>query len=522
MSPSLASLRGAVTGLRCALMALLSGIGLPLCAQTTASAAKAGADGAAPLGADAIRDVLKQLDAAFDRGDADAWLAVFAPDHPGAHAMLKQRLLHTFAPGLPMKSTSSLVGEPVRVGPRTVVRIRHEVRATFPAPSGGAGQPAAPTATEERVLVDDSMMALRGGAAQGDRGETAVPTFLIEIPVDAEARTDRTFRCPPCNYEIGGVAGWLCVPTRRDRALSLEGASFYLIGTDLACDVSVQIDDSMTAPTAVVQRLGRALHQLDLGAQPGLAVSWLPAAHAGEPPRELTGARLDIDLPKDATSADGSRAMFHVTAFGALQHLLLVRGSKRALRDHDQELQALLASFRLLDTNCDRVRAALRPVEHHTGGTLTAGVYTNDRFDIELTGPKGWKAQQRCGGAEFRVVWTSPNGSRLWLTGYAVPQSMTRWCRTTADLWLADQCAAQGLQASPTADAGDWAPLDPCNGLGRRATWVARPGGAPGAVPERQLRFLLRDDLLVVVDGTVATEADAAALRAAMASLQRR
>jgi hypothetical protein len=496
-------MRRSLVNLRSALMALLSGIGLPLCAQ----AQKAGADGEAKLGVDAIRDVLKQLDAAFDRGDADAWLAVFAPDHPGAHAMLKQRLLRTLGAGTAMKCHSSLVGEPMLVGPRTVVRIRQELSGTFPAVNGD----------EPRVLVEDSMMALQKG-----RGSTAVPTLALEIPHDAEARTDRPFRCPPCNYEIGGVAGWLCVPTRRDRALALEGASFYLIGTDLACDVSVQIDENLTAPTVVVQRLGRAMHQLDAGALPGLAVSWLPAAHAGEPPPELAGARLEVDLQKDAASADGSRALFHVTAFGALQHLLLVRGSKRALREHDRELQAMLASFRLLDTNCDRVQAALRPVEHHTGGTLNGGVYTNERFALELTGPKGWKAQQRCGGAEFRIVWTSPNGSRLWLTGYAVPEGMTGWCRTTADLWLADLCAAQGLQPSPGSTATDWEKVDPCGSLGRSATWVVKPGGVPGAVTERQLRFLLRDDLLIVADGTVTAETDAAALREAMASLQRR
>jgi len=497
--------------LRCALLALLSWLGMPLCAQSaapdTSSDRKLTPDGAA-LAKDAIGDVLRRLDAAFDRGDVDGYLAQFSvdgstPDHPGAQAMLRQRLAALFALGVPLHRTSSLVGEPVRIGPRTVVRVRHEIHATFPEPQG------------QRVIVEDSLLALRSGA-----GATAVPTFAVEIAGDAEFLVGRPFQCPACNYAIGGVDGWLCVPTRRDRAQALEGASFYRIGTDLACDVSVQIDDELTAPTIVAERLGQALRQLDPASKPRLATAWLPPAHAATPPRELAGARIEVDLPADAASSDGSRAVFHVSAFGALQHLLLVRGSNRALRDHEAALQALLHSFHLLDGNCDRALAAARPVEHHTGGALSNGVYQNEKFQLELTGPKGWKAQQRCGGAEFKVVWTSPGGSRLWLTGYAVPPGLERWCSRTADLWLGDLCSNMGMQQG--AAAGDWVRIEPCDVLSRSMTWVGKPGSAPSTLAQRQLRCLLRDDLLVVADSTLADDADKAPMRAAIDSLIRR
>ncbi len=225
--------RPAAIGAACrtAFVLLLSWLGLPICggAQVrTPESAGPGSVRDAELRRD-IAEVMRRLDAAFDKGDAVAYLAAFEPDHPGVHALLAQRLRRLFPAGLPargdsqntLRRTSTILGDPRRVGPRTVVRVRHEVHAE--------GRPLA-------VAVEDSMIAFRTD------GGSPVPTFVTEAPRSIDCPPADLFRCPPCNFEVGGVPGWLCVPMGRDRAQSLEASSFYLLGTDHACDVSVRID----------------------------------------------------------------------------------------------------------------------------------------------------------------------------------------------------------------------------------------------------------------------------------------
>jgi hypothetical protein len=340
---------------------------------------------------------------------------------------------------------------------------------------------------------------------------------------------------------------------RPERARSLEAASFYLIGTDVACDVSVGIDDAAPAAATVARDLGETLVGLDSHAHPGPVEAWLPSTHADAPPAGFAGARLEISLPHDFDGRGGV-ACFYVMTFGGLQHVLLLRGSKAALGQHHTNVQALLASYRLLQTDVDLALAAARPLQHHTGGTLTSGVnqgsgnqsggnqsggnqsdgqssYQNDRFGFRVAGPNGWRAEQRCGGAALRVLWSSPAGSRLWLTGYDVPQGLDRWCQRTADRWLQELLLRADLVAKSTAPAdGAWAEHVTCNGGTRTLTCVPlhagdqHPGGqhpaGHGPARERTLHVFLRDELLLVADLQPANDDDAAAMQAALASLR--
>jgi len=474
-----------------------------------AQAARPGDDGAndtsvrnSSVSAEVITTLLADLDACFARGDVAAYLAAFEPDHPGSHAMLQQHL-QRLAAVLPRLQRRSTLAAPLRqIGPRTVVRVRHTIEAG------------------ERTLHEDTMMAVRLGA-----DGRAVPTFAIEIPTRWACVRGDHFRCPPCNYEIGGVAGWLCVPMRPERAQSLEAASFYLIGSDVACDVSVLVDGDAPTATTVVRSLGEALAQLDTDARPGPVEAWLPPAHAKEPPKGLTAARLEIALPRDF-GGRGGLARFHVVTFGALQHLLLVRGSATAVREHDEALRTLLGSYRLLQSDLDLALAAARPLQHHTGGTVRDSRYHNERFGFELAGPDGWQTQQRCGGAALRVVWSSPDGSRLWLTGYDVPAGLDRWCERTADRWLQQLLLRANLQPLRTTAPDGWTEHTSCGGSTRMLTCVPKqsegsPTG-PGAPRERSLHVFLQDELLLVADLQAATAADAATMQTALESLRRR
>ncbi|MGB3965989.1 MAG: hypothetical protein WBO45_04610, partial [Planctomycetota bacterium] len=393
--------------------------------------------------------------------------------------------------------TSQLLTEPRLLGERTVVAVRYDYRL-----QGAAG--ASATAFRE-----DAMLALRC-----DGTSRVVPTFEVAIaPGSGQRRSDR-FRCPPCNYEVGGAPGWLCVQVRADVASALEAASFYLIGTDVACDVAVQVEPQVRPAATVAVDLAAAMQRLEPSASAGSPVAWTPPAHAGDVIPKLAGARLELQLRGD------ERVVCHVATFGGLEHLLLVRGSATSLRAHDAAIQALLGSYRLLEHDCDLALAAARPIEHHGGGELVGATYRNSHFGIELVGADGWKPALRTGGAAFRVTWTSPTGSRLWLTGHRVPLGLAAWTTDAADRWLRQLCAQQDLAI--TDDRNPWCDDTGTADRSRLLVCAPRHAAVPGTPRQRLLRAVLRDDLLIIADGFALTAADEADLRTMLAAVRRR
>jgi len=489
------------THCRTLLVAALSWLGLAECAQT--AAAQTDPDSTidrSTIDRSTLDKVLQDLDAAFAKADLRGYLAAFEPDHAGAHALLGQRLRRAFDSGRALQRSSTILGQPQQVGPRTVVRVRHEIRLDD---------------EEIAVEVEDTILAFRAN------GDAAVPTFAIQTPRSVDCPAGNVFRCPPCNYAIGGVDGWLCVPMGRARAQALEASSFYLLGSDLACDISVRVDpaplgDDAMPPTAQAEQMAAALRQFEPDARPGLATDWLPPRHT-EGIEGLTGARIEIDLPTTTAAPDGGKAVFHVVQLGALQHLLLVRGSKQAWQQHRASLQELLASFRLLEPDVDRAVASARPLRHHIGGKLDGASYGNAKYNVTMRGPADWKAQQRCGGAAFRVLWNSPDGGRLWLTAYAVPPGMSHWCEDTADRWVRQLTDAAGLKLPATIS--DWQADATCNAAARTLDCEAGKG-PPGTQARRLLRVAFREDLLVIVDGAGQSDQEWAAIKRAFQTLQ--
>lgn len=464
-----------------------------------------GAPAQAPAPA-AITTLLAELDAAFGRGDVDAYLAHFQPDHPGAHTLLQQRLQRALRGGVALTCRSTVVGSPRCFGERTVVRVRSEVRTT-------GGESAV-------VVVEDSLIALRNGAT------AAIPTFAVALPAGAEVPLDGRFRCPACNYEVGGPVGWLCVPQAPDRAHALEATTFYLTGTDVSIDVAVRIADDAASPpaaTTVAERLAGALRDLAPGARVDLALDWRPASQ--EATAGFAGAKVAVDLPPDPAAPEGSRAWFHVATLGAVQYVLLVRGSAPSLQHHSAPVRALLDSFRVLDPAAEPLEAAARPLRVHQGGQLRDGTYTNERFGLSFAGPGGWPAAQRCGGAAFRVVWTGPRGGRLWLSGYAVPEGVPRWCTETAERWFSAMCRERGLEIVGPEGAKEpvWNGDDACGALVRDVGCrPLRPTPEERLAPPRRLRLVVRSDLFVVIDAAPAHEDEVEPLRGAVQALRLR
>lgn len=447
-------------------------------------------------GSAALAAWLAELDAAFARGDLTAYDRLFTPDDAAAHAAMLQQLATTFARTTARTRTSKIVGEPRVQGAFTVVRVHHEIELRGDAT----------TLQPHTAFGEDWLLVLRARDAASWTGAHA-----IETGRERAGETGR-WQCAACNYEIGPAAGWLCVPLRGERAGALEGVSFHLLGSEVALDVAVRADDP-APPTVVAQRLADTLRELDPACRPGVAAAWLPPAHAAAPPTGLAGAQIAVD-------AGDQRLVLHVAALGGLQHVLTLRGTAASLRRHDGAVRELLASYRWHEPTRSAADAIAAPFATHQGGELTGGHYRNHAFGVDLAGAAGWQAQQRCGGAAFRVVWTSPRQSRFWLAGYGVPCGMQKWCRATAERWLEELCTRRGLELLPThASSTPWEDDETCLALTR--TIVARSREA-GLTQLHWLRLVLRDELLLLADGSATNTADEADVQAMLQALRRR
>ncbi len=456
------------------------------------------AEGGVPIPVERIRSVLAGLDDAAGRADVAACLSHFVPDHPGAHAMLGVHLARVLSLGKQPRRQTRILGGPHVLGPRTLVHVEHELH---------FDDPALPVGFRVR---EQALLAFRADGAR------VVPTFAVVLPTlaDDAMRTAplRQFRCQVCNYEVLGAPSWFCVPMREEGAQALEGATFHLAGTDVACDVSVRVADQDGTALDTAQRLAGALCGIEPDGRAAVPTAWVPPALADEATTGGCGARVEVAL------RGGARAVLHVVRFGGLEHVLLVRGDAATLRRHAADVERLLAGYRLLEPGCDPAARTAASLHHHTGGRLVGNRYENPERGIALTGPDGWRAEQRAGGAAFRVVWTSPAGSRLWFVGYAVPRGLDRWTAATADRWIEKLLEGAGLVATGGPDA-DW---EACSTLDLPSrTLVARP--QPGLDPtrpfERRLRAILRDDLLVVADARAQTAEDEATLATALRAI---
>ena len=471
-----------------------------------------GKQATAPIPQQAIEELLATLDAQFVKGDFAAYVALFQPDHVGSLAMLGRHVQRLSAlTGKERTRTSKIIGSPMAYPNRTVVRVRHIIEWPRDATKKA-------NAADKHRLVEDSYLAVRTGA-----NGSIVPTFAIEMPPKMNCIAERKFRCPPCNYEIGGVQGFLCVPLRREQALALEAASFYLIGTDVVCDIHVLIPSKPKNAQVSAMTLATAFAKVEPSAKVGLPSAWLPPMHQTNPPEGMDSARVVVELPNDRPEAGGTRTIFHVVQFGGLQHILLVRSSAKSLQKHKAEVESLFKSYMLLEVDCEEAELAARPLRHHTGGMIDGATYSNERYGVELTGPNKWHAAHRPGGSMFRVHWTGPNGSQMWLIGYSVPSGMDAWTTKTADRWLSHHCSRHQLEPDDKQAASKEAKWHE----GADSSWrrtcmlMATEDKLPSSPARRVMHVQLYEDLLLIVDGFGATKADEAAVRTAIQTLKR-
>lgn len=457
---------------------------------------------ASQVGTTAVQALLDQLDERYERGDVRGYVAAFDPDNRGAVAMMQRRIERQIAASRSRERTSTVLAGPTSIGERTMFRVRHDIQLVS-------------RLGVRRTLVEDTYLALRADGSQ------LTPTFAVEMVPEMDCVQSDKFACPACNYEVGGVDGFLCVPLRSERSLALESASFYLIGTDVVCDVHVQVQSRPQTAQRAARALAEAFAELAPAAEVGLVTAWVPPAHADAPPAGMDSAQVVVKLRGDSDA--GGRAVFRVVTFGGLQHILLTRGDGESLDAAAAPLRALYASYSLIERDRDVVEAAALPLRHHLGSSFDGVRYDNARFGVTFAGPAGWRPEHRVGGARFRARWSAPDGSQLWLNGYGVPTGSASWTRRDADRWIDDRFRARGLYpVSSQPDGVDPGWHEGAGGAPERSVVLELRGEAPPGTPRRRvLHVQLHEDLLLIVDGYgVSLESEQAAL-ATRASLRR-
>ncbi|MEQ1630866.1 MAG: hypothetical protein ABL997_00740 [Planctomycetota bacterium] len=440
---------------------------------------------AAPTEAEAA-EVFARLDRSLDAGAAADYLGEFVPEQEFLHEVHTRMVTARLASAQRARRATRVLRWR-DVGEHAIVIVEH-VSTLEGAPPDSAS------------MCQHALFALR-------RIEGRVrPVFTVELP-EADFEPDRIV-CPFCNYEVDAATGWIAVPLETARSGAVEGTLFVHLGTGIALEVSVQIADRAQPASIFLQPLVDALCSNAGGKRVGATEAWMPKS-VSSTVRSVSGARAEVAMPR------GHRTVLHAVAMGRLGHLMLLRGPVTALAAHRASVEAMLSGYRLMSTDDAVFEQAAIALDHHCGGLLSGRDYRNPRHRIEVTGPSGWSALERCSGFLFEVVFRSPQqDGHVIVRGIAPPSGLRGWTSTMADRWLSDLCARGKRTIEAVGDSG-WQDCD--SGFLQRTLTLRRTDDL--AAPPLCLRLLLQPSQLVVAEGETKHRADTELVEGAVGSM---
>ncbi|MEC7583619.1 MAG: hypothetical protein VYE77_04820 [Planctomycetota bacterium] len=462
----------------------------------------------AQVDAERCKQLLRNLDELHNAGELEEYLARFVAEQTLLHDVharhLQARMAYAQSSNKALVRQSQLLSQPHSLGEHTILGVTYQTSW-----SDGSGSP----------MSEHGFLVVREANGQ------LVPVLAIETPPKIAATLGQAnnpsltggLSCPPCNYQIGPAAGWLCVPVPHTRSHALDAATFLLLGTDIAIDLSVRIGPADETATVMVDRLLDKLLDHAPDGDKHMTQPWLPSSLKDRRPRGLTGAMAIADLPDD------QRTVIYGTALGRLHHLLLLRGDREAQERHRATIDRLLGSFQLVGLDDPDTDHATRSLNHHSGGHLTKnGNFLSQQHQIRIDGPRGWHPTLRSAGCVFQVRWESPDhDGRLWFSGHRPPSTSNQWTRRLADRWV-DRFVANIGQV---VEDSDWSDPDAHGQRGRELVLGRdeRPTAETGMpmFTQRRLRLLLRQDLFLIADGYVAPDEDPAPVLLALRSMRR-
>lgn len=442
---------------------------------------------------EAAEALVERMDDAFNSRDLEALLACFEGENLQLMRVLNERMTAVLNGPVRLHRSSEVMSH-MGVSRRGVALVKSTTTQT------GAANPL--------VLEEYSYLVTKR------QGEDAVGSFTVEVDFDLLGSTaDNKFRCPMCNYEVMGAAGWLAVPHRPERIQCMEAISFYYLGADLTLDLSVFVDPQpLEAMRTMIDYVASFLEQTGT-TDTAEARPWSPPTYGGDPPMGLGGAIAELEIPGLQLTRH------HLVTLGSLRYLLVLNGTPDAFTSHSQEADAILNSFRIIDPTIPVTELAAMPVRAHTGGSVFDGTrFTNSKYRVTLKGPDGWTPSVHAAGYLFEVAYRCPLGrGSLWATAHRPQPGLTAWYTRVADSWMDLHLYKQGMDIR--YDSGWSAPGGDFRFRNLKTTAPRNSRGA-AALP-RMIRLAMSDDLLLVLQGYGQDEADRDLVMASFNSLLR-
>ena len=419
-----------------------------------------------------LEALAEKLDQAFEARTTSEFLSHFDTIHLGHQATVRDRLDSVFTFGIECARDSEIL-ENWTVGGHAVAHIRSVVR---------------PTGFQDTEMVEHYLLAARYPAGVNDR--PAQITLLLQIADEllpairrptAQTNFTSRFECPVCNYDVECGDNWLAAPVCQERYGGVETISFHSLQEDVKVFVSVHLDEEPIDPKEYLAGLNRF-------AQAPTITSWEPRSFdEADAPPELSAARALFAL--DGTNR---RNEAYCVAYGHVSYVFEVEGSVDAIDKRMGEVEGLVSSFRLSNTDLgpDEVAAAI--MAYRRAGKVTASnLYVNDGLEVSLQGPEDWAAELTTGGLVFDLKFRRPE-SRQFVSarGIAPPRGRGSWSPAMADSATSQILAAEGLEVLAQTD---WiergnAQIRDCRLKNTDGRFIV-------------LRLALRDDLLIVLEG---------------------
>lgn len=431
------------------------------------------------LDAATVRDLLKRMDQAFNQGRFQAYADLLAP---GLHPSLRAEHLAEIRQLLELDKVPRMQSQLLRVkrqGPHGAALISR-------------------TLGEGRLQMQvDAYLGLQHHEGQL-RG-------LFYVPVDAKAAKlhcrSEAYSCPACNYSISHGPDWLSVPQSARRTGCMEGHKLVSFRHDLVVETAVHIAQRAHPAARALEHILRTCRSLDLSRS---------ARTSPQPWKrpDLAGKRLSTAWAR-TQSADAREAWLHLVCHGRMQYLLVARGP--ALARAREDLDKLLAGFRLLEPGGDPDQLAAHALRIHTGGWLDQdNRYHNAKHKLGLQGPQGWKGVEMARDSLFELHFEHPAGKgSLHVRGLA--PDFKAWGEGCCDHFR-DRLEKQ-------LDAG-WSKFEPwCDGVKGFKMCRAQLHG-PGTGRKRSLVLAARPDVLLVFEADAGDEASWDAIQQAIQSLR--
>lgn len=411
--------------------------------------------------------LVSRLGDAFNHGDVDEYLSLFAAGYRAVNSATTNRLQATLTPGGALHSVAH-ANAFQRLGPLGALAVEQQFSA-----------PGVDPVDERRLFVFEGS------------GRATRVRFEIPLRTDTLPQPGGEFHCTACNYRFAVGRDWIAQPLCRQRSGCLEGVLCYSLAAPLQVTLSVQV-----APTDEPAEMVLATLVRDERGEPVVdPQAWTPP-HYGRPgapmPRSLTGARC-----RAGTHRIAGESWLFLATFGPVRYFAEAHGETAVLERERQRIDDLLAGFRLLDPDLDPMTVVQRSAEAHMPGTVDGQTFHDPGLRVWFEGPTGWRLERCASSYTPHLIFRCPEErATAQLKGMPPPFGARAWTQVAAD-----RAVATALAVAHVTIVGDtgWAVGADADGFASRRTIEGRRAGTTGAA-DWIGHVGLDEDLLVLVE----------------------